>query len=424
MRIMSNQIFSKLLVAALAVVIAGAILFYLVSSLWFMRAVLPSNDYQLIMGYVRRPGLERIIAPSEQKLLSAAEVNLLPQFSSYVIAKSAGATYVVGLPQWRYQINIVKSIPANGWQVGRFFPLVWVQSAPRVQSAQEGQASIAEQSLVDVIKNYWRNLATHNWLFRPLAIVEIKPSYLSLLDDYYQLQAYPAGKNTINIAIKRGRKNADDRSATRSEEPAETTMSQLAVRGAPSSVIDRLPANILNAWEEKISQSFNIGGGSMSFASLLREQEGFGLSVEQGGMAVSITGEPERFKSALAAQIKEEVSFNNPVRKAFRLPDGTLGYEYVPGDGNAIWREEGGGCYSNNDLGSSLWLCQANNQAALAQDHQAAVAMLNMQPPPGWQIVINSPFTDQLQFAMLEQVIIDGGGDTARVKAIFSGATK
>jgi hypothetical protein len=139
------------------------------------------------------------------------------------------------------------------------------------------------------------------------------------------------------------------------------------------------------------------------------QQEAILVSVQGQKAVIAVVGDKAAFAADIRDAIKAEEPYTRPVKHAFRLPDGTIGFEIVAGEQRDTFSGPASAC--QQDYG--LWLCQSNTAAALSNDRSLAEKSLN---DTSWQVRLGSKHLADLPIP-LQGLIATGSESSAVIHA-------
>lgn len=101
------------------------------------------------------------------------------------------------------------------------------------------------------------------------------------------------------------------------------------------------------------------------------------IMIDKLNAGIGVRGSPGAFEDVVKDWITLEDITGRPINKAFRLPDGSLGHEKVPGQAEAVWKPYSGICREPMPGKMSLWFCMKDDRAAVATDKKMAENFIN-----------------------------------------------
>lgn len=185
-----------------------------------------------------------------------------------------------------------------------------------------------------------------------------------------------------------------------------------------SQALAAIPTDILTRWQEELVNRFAL---KRSRPALVKELEGFdtvAAVLDADDVAIGARSASASFIQTAEGWLQAEQGYQSPSTVAFRLPDGTLGYEKRPSHAPITWQIVGDGACRTTTLAEvSYWLCRQAEAGALAKSESGArrvLAALSADTP--WHVRLGATVADklttlpivtaELQAAELDQIIL------------------
>jgi len=387
--------------------LVGSIL-YLTSTLWFYSALLPDSKYAATVGFADNK-IPALVPEAAYKQITGLDKDneVISLFGSYIVAKQAQEQQVViiGVPTIKGQFRVKGVVANNGWIYQRLGHIVVIQMRDK-----ENAENVAFETK-SILLRYWLKLAANNWTINPAAILSVSRSYSETVDAEYDLYA-SVDDNAIEIT---GRRSDGSKIGSKTEDYQTLVKPEgdLYIKSA-GSYVDKIPEHISANLERQLTSSLGLGHTVIQFSALLRQQNQIIVSVNDN-VTIAGQGFPNEFRQEIIAAVSNENAHLNPVKKAFKLPDGTLGYEYVPGEVDTQVEVGEDGCAQHAYDGHSIWLCEGNNSISASNSRDSAKNNINLLDQYGWQISINKPYINELNLSGISSLNAAGGDDYFRV---------
>lgn len=157
--------------------------------------------------------------------------------------------------------------------------------------------------------------------------------------------------------------------------PHEQEMNVLQV-AIPSHLLTGLADNLKAVWNQRIADRLGFRKSTPNFIDYLSQYQNLDYVEDGSGVALAVRGAADSFEKAALDWMLNEDRRSRPARKAFKLPDGSLGYEQVPGASQAILMPYNGLCRAPIAGKMSLWLCRKDGVAALGTNESLTERML------------------------------------------------
>lgn len=281
---------------------------------------------------------------------------------------TGGSRTLLVLPSFRYQRATPAILAAAGWQVRRLGPYIHAtdggQSAGLLPPRAFGRASIA-------------TLVTSRWPLYPANILEVAPSVSGITTPLAAV-ATQSG-DTWRVVVDQRLAAPAIRQARNSQEQPSPADQPAMVVGAPGSLWGNMPETL---WDELLHPGLHFTRTQPPLERMLATlpHATVVLATTDPGGSVAIAAEDPTGQFALAATtwLQEEERRGRLVNRAFRLPDGALAYEKIPGEALPVLSSpDEAGCRAPLPERTTLWLCQqGTTRTALATDRALALYAL------------------------------------------------
>lgn len=351
----------------------------LLASLWFPWHVLPPGEVKLAWTHRAAAMLPPSVpvSPEVNHVLHAAWRGVYQQQSTATGLSRA----LLVLPAWRYQRATPAALAAAGWQVGRIGPYI---------HATRGDHGAGLLNPRSVLRATLAALITSRWPMYPGIIFEAA-SVQSVVSQPLAAVATPSG-TTWRVVVDQsiaqpspGLRPAGQPTVASNVPRRQPSQSELAaiVVVAPGSLWKSMPETL---WDDILRPRLHFTRTRPPFVHTLATlpQATVLLSTQDQGSDVAITGEDPTGQFALAATtwLQEEERRSRLVNRAFRLPDGTQGYERVLGEALPVLSPpDEAGCRGPEGARTTLWLCQQGKRTTLATDRDLALRALAYTAP-------------------------------------------
>jgi hypothetical protein len=221
-----------------------------------------------------------------------------------------------------------------------------------------------------------------------LAIAEIKTGVIPW---YHQPIAAVAAARGSEITIVA----AESLEGTRSTKPTTYSVPPADFLSAalPGKSLQELPNNLTHAWNNLVSKELGFRFTEPGLVPLVTSQDSILITTGPSEVTLAGWGKAEELIHGLLKAIQAEESYHRPVRQAFRLPDGTIGFEMVAGEENEIPRPAVGECTSALDL----TVCRSETAASISTSREKAQVALNS---PVWHVQIGERYLKQTTLSL------------------------
>jgi hypothetical protein len=186
----------------------------------------------------------------------------------------------------------------------------------------------------------------------------------------------------ISIADELGQASQATAGQTASRVPEQGEIA-LAV---PGSALGNLPPEILREWNALLHSRLNFIHTAPDILAAASGQELVSLYLGEKGASLGVRGAPNAFLTATNKAIVAEEAYRRPEPRAFRLPDGTIGRELVPGEERETTAPQEGSCA---ETGIGVVVCRSGNAAAIGSGQDLALNSLKSAP---WHILVGENY--------------------------------
>lgn len=198
----------------------------------------------------------------------------------------------------------------------------------------------------------------------------------------------------------------------------------------PSHIFEKLPSHIENAWNAVVLSKLGFVHTRPSLLTEPRLSKFIVIASRGGNNAFGVYPSAESSEN-IAEAIQQEEAYSRPQKKAFRLSDGTIGIEYVPGEQTDVLRDaERDSCQqaqwrattiSNNaDVAEKIqqqrevkiWLCAQTHAVAVGTDEQLTREILSMVPSNSWHVRVGHEWLKTLEYGRNSKTFAIAGNIT------------
>lgn len=359
-------------------------------SLWFLWEALPD-------GYVRLAVKREHVAADA--ISSSIIPHIAPELSSYIndtrafaVSNTQGEITFIAIPKNPLNVatqrKIARELNRGGWHVGRIgLAVVASDTTPDQPSAAK------------LIWNVSRRIITPGTQ-APLALLEANKAGIPWYQERLAARIM-AQRNEITIIT------APDIQTALSLTPGAAAWPQQnegIVLTLPGRFLGSLPGNLLPEWNRAMMKQLGFKNTEPHLLNNAAEHTLVTIESGEAWTAIAVNGNPTSFINRATEAIAAEESFHRLERRAFRLPDDTIGFELIPGTIQPPPDPENGSCQET----IGLWLCREQNQAALATSQKAAE---NAAHQTTWRVRLSSQYVDGLPK-------LQSGSETYRVESI------
>ncbi len=332
-------------------------------SLWFLTALLGDSPGQYSVGYYN----SFLGSSSLAKSLDGVRGEFLPpisdRYNRFVYKKDVEGEYIVGIPRLSNQLSIMNDLKQGGWE-GRRIGLIVIAS-------NRGDFKQPQYSLKHAMGKALQNIFLKRLPLRPVLVLRVD----SIQPEAFSLYAENSRKglhvvlNTQSSDFSRGVSQRTDKN---------NVLDELTYVALQRDVLSYLPSGFEAALERKISESMHFTKTQPRMFKSLLSLGPVSVTVEGDSVAIGLFSSDIRPATLINEWINEEQGTRHPIKKAFALPDKTLGYEYVPGLANAYFDLNKGknNCLPTEKYDEHLFLCGKDQSVVLANDQNIGNQLL------------------------------------------------
>lgn len=371
----------------------GAVFLLLVSSAWFYWALLPQSDLSLAAALDNTQPhadiFQKTLAVSQALPLLPVKIAGLPKMA---FAQKKDSTYIVIRAPFG-QVGRIKSIfLANGWTVENWGNVIRASRQP---------SNFSQITLPTPTQAVW--VALGHLLRHPTSFL---PVFLASLADESGNQPYQAIVFARNTALE-GSVSISGNSPSQLTQSLgkvnEIKNNVSLVINIPSQLLRIIPEQYQAAWQEKAWKELGFLKTRPPFLRELGQHQIAIISANEGKITLGVMGDAETFTAKAASWMQEEDAFNRSRKKAFQLPDKTLGYELLPGlKRDVLGPLDAKGCAPSSSEYLKLWLCRQGTVVLLSSNEDMALKVAttaNM-----GQSIIRKPIADMIGIPLLQSV--------------------
>ncbi len=392
----------KIVAICFFVVILGvSALIGMTRSLWFLTDLIPTQGSATMIGIRQSPGLQQITTELyKQGRISDQIAQYIPQLSRAVFIQDGENRYVVVIPTIAGQRTVPTLFTQDGWRVHRYG---WIMiAAPR----EEVLPALSVRAFQEAAQHFWLRMAQNNMPYHPVALVSVPEQIGAFHSRGFTILATEEEK-TVAIRATEGSQQYEKVLAlspviSRSDISERDFTVQI-----PAKYLATIPSVMKQQWQERIAKELGLIHTKPKFiTSVNSESHIFVMNNARGDIAFALKGNTNQFVSDVREHIEREAGYDNPVKQSFRLPDGTLGYEYVPSEVSNLWSEDKNGCMKAQSSNVLIHMCRHDDWIVLANSLDA-VSLARQSITDTFHISIPSDWTNILPLQALQSLFIE-----------------
>lgn len=367
--------------AALVLLISGA--WFIHTSAWFMWGIVQAQASPTV--FVDEPPLiQAIVSDIGQRYHLPANIPFeLSAVRRFAWGRGETAPLLVFIPRLGQGEAVRRHLHDQGWALRRLGSLLIASPASLPSTPDLLQRGTRE---------FARHLAFDALPLQPEALLRISPHTVSVL---------PEGLRAVAVAQRRGvtviGRSRDAWPIFRVNTPAEPSPHGLAVT-LPGARLAGLPADAVERWQKDLVARLSLDTSMPRLEQALAPYASVTLATDGATGVIAAVGSPDAFAQLTATWVSAEQGYRTPATAAFRLPDGTLGYEKRPSEVKLAWPPAGqDGCHYLALPFQNYWLCRVGEASAFGTNPRLAQATLAQLPPTGsWRARFGADFLDKL----------------------------
>lgn len=345
--------------------VIGGVAISLLSSLWVPWHLVPAGKIKLAW----TQSVFATLAPSAPlppELRHVAQAAWRGVYQQQRTLAGSSRTLLV-LPRFRYQRATPAILAAAGWQVRRLGPYIHATDDDHLSRLVTPR--VAARAIATTF-------VTSRWPLYPASILEVAPSVSGITTPLAAV-ATQSG-DTWRVVVDQSLAAPAIRQTRNSQEQPSPADQPAMVVGAPGSLWGNMPETL---WDELLHPGLHFTRTQppieRMLATLPHATVVLATADPDGSMAIVVEDPTGQFALAATTWLQEEERRGRLVNRAFRLPDGALAYEKIPGEALPVLSSpDEVGCRGPLPERTTLWLCQQGARTALATDHALALYAL------------------------------------------------
>lgn len=357
---------------------------FFMGSLWFFFALLPDAS-----GQVRRVGyLESVLSvvPSETQHIIRESIDVpeedLKGFYKIAYQDDERGVSLIGIPKIGRQATMRSKLQRESWSVRRL-GLLLIAYKPHGNTMQEAQ----QKGVLFALRDTFYKVALQqlpmrpNMLFQMIPVSAHEQSVALYVED--QLEGFHAVVSMQETGFLSGKNERINR---------KTIEKNTSFVSLQTDVLERISNRFNAIIQSEIAKSLgfkktnpNIIGDLLSLGPLTIAKKGDAVAI--GVFLMSDT--PAEYMNQW---ISAEQSVRHPEKRAFTLPDKTVGYEYIPGETSARFALNKGNnsCLPSEGYDETVFLCGQDRAVVFTNEELLGKDLLSFlqAQQAGWNGVI------------------------------------
>lgn len=356
------------------------------SSLWFLRGIWGNVPATMEFGYQNTADTVNFFSEQGKDIERTIHTILGFQTKSVwrmVYIQDAKGEYVSLIPHPLNTYKVQEALKSSGWEVER---VAWIIVAKR--SNKEEPEHPRKHSIWAATLHEGAALA-HNLPASPLFF------FRSRADKGHSLAAYAARRQEVVY----GSASVDSFdfivSKKRRYEYKDIQHSQELIVAVPSGIFSNIQKEFLGSLEGSIARALKFQKTTPNIVSSIPTGEGLYITQDKNGAALGIRSQQDTFEQSMIAFMNREQGERHPKKKAFALPDRSLGYEYIRGFANVRFpSQEDGECTDIHEYDEKLVICKNQKNIVVASSKDIGKTLLEFMGSvhEGWEGYISGEY--------------------------------
>ncbi|MFH1354509.1 MAG: hypothetical protein ABIH36_04505 [bacterium] len=194
----------------------------------------------------------------------------------------------------------------------------------------------------------------------------------------------------------------------------------------PSHILSILPESLHYRWNHLLTNNLGLTRIQPDIISTLAQYNSpVTIKLSQNSAVIAVAKMQKTFSDTAKKWVQAEEAYARQRQKAFLLPDGSLGYELVPGDIREVFVNSAS---SNNCRQDSyptaekdmryLWLCISDNITAFGSDENATTEASQkiFSTPGSWYVSLGAQYLTDLSLSGIKSVFATGTDTQAVIR--------
>lgn len=364
-----NKLKSIRLVALAAAGVIILIGYIITHSLWFLSRFVPSDSNIVWAAKGGHPFTQLLHTQSRLIGLDLEQEGInFQDYSHIVIAKTAASTHVVGITNSLFQTpNTRQKLQPEGWHVQAVGPYVNAQKGAGVQ------VLTAKTLLSRSGQGIWHLMKHASDGINPISIIHVSEKSIPLADTAYDA-VITVRKDMVQTIVKHP--HGQQAPPLTLEKTANNIPSYGLKFALSGKMLSHIPARLQTASLAKMMDNLHINRKQSDLAALIKKATFIAGVSNHNETGLAIMGESTGLATAMQNIVAAEEGYYHPQRGAFRLPDGSIGFEFRPGTPSAVWSQVNESCGYYNGQNHQWWVCNNGKMASLGTSQPVAQMLL------------------------------------------------
>lgn len=386
---MPTKLIISVITLVLTVVFIIAVYFHI--SLWFLWYLLPEEKIKIAVNSTQ-PGSQIITDILSAFPIKEDTVKLLNSAKRYSYAQTDKGSVIALVPKNPFLFKdrnlLINELRNNNWHTINFGLVI---------IGKNNNSTPNLSSLRSVIINTYNKLLSRQHPYKPTIIAQSNNSSIPLLSGDTALVGVVSRKNKeFKAIIAPSLSNMPNFSISG---PALPNQANHLTINIPGKSINAVSTKFSNEWNDIIYSKLGFSATSPPIISYMAVQQTSSMTITNEKAALAMIGDTNSLKGVFHQWMQEEEAHSRPQKHAFRLPDGTIGYELIKGETQPVLSApDSSGCLAPISEAIKLWLCQNDKGISIATSRADAMQELSSISSSVQTITIGNDYLQRLDF--------------------------
>jgi hypothetical protein len=338
------------------------------NSLWFLRGFWGSEEGVTEFGYHNTQVLSSFFAGEKAPIVDAADQQLgfgHNEFYSLVYVQDGAQEYITGIPRVSKQFVAASILQSTGWTPHR---VGWIILGNR-ERKDEGE--VRSYGITKALKAFTKATLVKRLPMSPVLVVRTQAGERPIA--FHTTYS----KGTMHVVASND--SFEFVGGTAIQRKGEESTEKGLFVALPSYMLSLINQEFLLTLESSIAQSLHFEKTTPSLLTSIPFGKGIYLGMQHEDIAIGTEEAGDAFTTKISERMNAEQGNRHPSKKAFSLPDRTIGYEYVPGAANVRFNaseSSASTCLPSEGYDEKLFLCGTQEAAILASREDTGKQLL------------------------------------------------
>lgn len=397
-----------LLYTAVGITVILVLGYIITHSLWFLSQFVPRDSNILWAQKGNYPLIELLNSHAGLTGINLGQEGINSQdFGHLVLAKTGNSTQLVGRSKSIFQAaRIQQDLQQQGWQV---------QAIGSFISAQTGATTDVLTGKVLLSRSWHGILQLINHVkegINPIGIIHIGKNSIPLADTTYDA-TITTERQAIKVRIKHPHSQTAPNIPPAKNDPAAVNMGlQFAL---PGKMLSHIPSNLQSSSLAKVLGDLHITRKQTDLTKIIKEATYIAGTSNQQGSAVAIQANKGNLGSTLQGIVVAEEGYYHPKRHAFRLPDGSIGFELRPSTPPTVWSQVNESCGYYSGQEHQWWVCSNDTIGSIGTNQEVAQKLLVNYDPNIWIVIVGKDIVPENLQPAIQSIKVTGTSEETSI---------